>query len=439
MFLVGYWLSFKAEHIRITENEQLMNITNNFSEKFAFSGTVTKELYQTDFQKVFQVKIDNFDTTSTRYFFDKDNKTSVLINIPKNLDLIIGEGVEGKIKFTPLISYPIEWFIRYVWFHHAYAKWTLYTFKKVQKLSKSLFEDIKEKTKQIIFDWFPKKVAALILGITIGNTDLLTGDIKQDFKNSGLTHILVVSGSNIAFVILFLEFFLKYLPISRIIKYIIVLIFLGAYGTITGWEIPVIRATIMGLISYFSIRQSYKVNSVALLFGLAVIFCIVEPLYLLYDSSFGLSFGATLGIVVFQKPIADFFEKKLKFSFFNTIMSVTLAATLGSLPAVIYFFETIGIFGIIANILVAFFMGILLFLSVLYIVLSFLVSESIIYILWYIIYLFGQTILNIGSFFGKIEPINIPQSIKIPLCITLCFIGFLYIIDTEERKILNSK
>lgn len=73
----------------------------------------------------------------------------------------------------------------------------------------------------------------------------MTSDIKSEFKNSGLTHILVVSGSNIAFVILIFSFILQYFPIKEFLKYLIILFFLILYGSLVGWDTPVIRATIM--------------------------------------------------------------------------------------------------------------------------------------------------------------------------------------------------
>jgi hypothetical protein len=73
-------------------------------------------------------------------------------------------------------------------------------------------------------------------------------------------------------------------------KYILIFGFLGLYGSLVGWDIPVIRATVMGIIIYFGITNGWKINSIALLFGIAVILSFFSPLSLLYDASFGLSF-----------------------------------------------------------------------------------------------------------------------------------------------------
>lgn len=57
----------------------------------------------------------------------------------------------------------------------------------------------------------------------------MTENLKEDFKNSSLTHILVVSGANIAFVMLIIDFLLKYFPIHRFIKYGIIFGFVIGY------------------------------------------------------------------------------------------------------------------------------------------------------------------------------------------------------------------
>ena len=51
--------------------------------------------------------------------------------------------------------------------------------------------------------------------MTIGNIELLSSETKKAFTNAGITHILVVSGSNIAFVIVILTGILRYIPMLR--------------------------------------------------------------------------------------------------------------------------------------------------------------------------------------------------------------------------------
>ena len=81
--------------------------------------------------------------------------------------------------------------------------------------------------------------------MSIGNIELLSSETKKSFTNAGITHILVVSGSNIAFVIVILTSILRYFPIGRIIRTLVVVGFVLGYGSLVGWDMPVIRAVAM--------------------------------------------------------------------------------------------------------------------------------------------------------------------------------------------------
>jgi competence protein ComEC len=106
----------------------------------------------------------------------------------------------------------------------------------------------------VIWRGFPEDMAGIILGMTIGNIELLSTEVKKSFTNAGITHILVVSGSNIAFVIVLLTGILRYTPIQRLWRIGIIIIFVLLYGSLVGWDMPVIRAVAMGLITYMAME-----------------------------------------------------------------------------------------------------------------------------------------------------------------------------------------
>lgn len=223
----------------------------------------------------------------------------------------------------------------------GYAKISLATFSRTEK-DKNFFEktitDTKKFTKNLLKKNFPQNNAAILLGITIGNTDLMDSKLKEDFKKSGLTHILVVSGSNIAFVILILTVILRYFPLSRYPRYMIIGTFLFSYGSLVGWEAPVVRATIMGSIAFLSLRSGHKIHSVSIVFLVAWIFLLFSPTALIYDASFGLSFMATLGIVIFNPIFVKKIKPMLRSEVLTQIITVTLSATIGSFGMLVYHF-----------------------------------------------------------------------------------------------------
>lgn len=305
------------------------NLTNDFSEKYEISGMITKKLFQNNTKTTYRLQIHTLQTSEKIFQLQKSDDIGIFVNIPRNLTLNVGDTIRFQEKITPVYKNDtIDNFEKYVWMQKIYGKSSPFSFERITESTKNPFLETQKSVKNLIFNSFPQNIAALLLGITIGNTDLMTEEMKKDFQNASLTHILVVSGSNIAFLILFLEFFIKYIPLKKWGIYGIILSFLFLYGNLVGWEIPVIRATIMGIISYLAISEGWRINSVSFLFLLAIILSFFEPLSLLYDASFSLSFGATLGIIVFHSALFQFLQKYLKFSSLCTIISVTIAATL---------------------------------------------------------------------------------------------------------------
>lgn len=190
---------------------------NNFyNENISITGKIVKKMFQNDYRETFKLAIKNL-KTEEKIFKNNTENINIFVDIPKNLTLNPSDIIsfEGKITEIYDNNEKIQDFERYSWLHKIHGKTSLYTFKREKTADKNTFIETRENVKNLIFNGFPIDISALILGITIGNTDFMTSEIQDDFKNSSLTHILVVSGSNIAFLIIFIGFFLKFFPIGR--------------------------------------------------------------------------------------------------------------------------------------------------------------------------------------------------------------------------------
>jgi competence protein ComEC len=189
-----------------------------------------------------------------------------------------------------------------------------------------------------IFRGFPRDIAGVILGMTIGRVELMSREIQESFRTSGISHILVVSGSNITFLIVLLSGILKYLPLRRRYRISAIMVFVLLYSTLVGWDVPVVRSTIMGLIAFFAIEYRSRVSSLAILFLIGDLLLIYSPLSLLYDPAFGLSFAATMSIILYYAPLLARFRSYHIPSAISSILAITVAASLGTLPVTIYHF-----------------------------------------------------------------------------------------------------
>ena len=114
-----------------------------------------------------------------------------------------------------IIDFPLKGFGSYAWYHEIYGKSTVSVFRHVRNNKSTIQSRIQNWAQSIIFSGFPENISGIILGMTIGNIELLSTEIKKSFTGAGITHILVVSGSNIAFVIIILTSLLRYIPLKR--------------------------------------------------------------------------------------------------------------------------------------------------------------------------------------------------------------------------------
>lgn len=375
------------------------------------SGTIDKKLYTTELSQAYRLSIDNFDNISTQSVDIGDGREiSILVEIPKNLTISVWERISIEWKPKSLYSGELDGFEKYSFLHNLSAKISAPVFTRISTREATPLEHVGYLSEQHIFRGFPRDVAGVILGMTIGNVELMSKDIQESFRISWISHILVVSGSNITFLIVLLSGILRYFPIGKWIRIGGIFVFVLLYSTLVGWDVPVIRSTIMGLVAFFVIEQGSRISSLALLCLIGVIFLIFSPLSLLYDPAFWLSFAATMSIILYYKPL-HIRSKRLGIpSWLWSIFAITLAASLGTLPVTVYHFGTISLGFLFANIAIAMIVWWILFIAVWYLLLGFL-WETFLYFFGFLLYVPVNYIIMVSRFFGAWWVWEVPEDI----------------------------
>jgi competence protein ComEC len=131
----------------------------------------------------------------------------------------------------------------------------------------------------------------------MGDASLTDDTFIARYRKIGLSHLCVVSGSNISFVLCCIVLCCFFLPFRlRIITATLCGI---GYVYAVGGDAPVLRASIMGSIGLISlIFGSTKTDPLRILVLAALLLCLYSPLSIVYDIGFHLSFLATIGILV---------------------------------------------------------------------------------------------------------------------------------------------
>ncbi|OGY89154.1 MAG: hypothetical protein A2458_03835 [Candidatus Kerfeldbacteria bacterium RIFOXYC2_FULL_38_9] len=193
---------------------------------------------------------------------------------------------------------------------------------------------------------------SILLGSLFGVNKALPLAWEEAFRRTGTIHLLVISGSNIVVLSALLLTVLKSLPLSHRTNILLVIGVLALYAIFTGWQPPAVRATFFGSIALVASLLGRKNQALRLLIMVATLMLILNPLLLLFDAGFQLSFLATLGIIVFSK----FLEEKLTFlpEFFGlrAASAVTLSATFTTAPLIAYSFHSFSLVTLPANLIV---------------------------------------------------------------------------------------
>ncbi len=195
----------------------------------------------------------------------------------------------------------------------------------------------------------PPPHSTIAMGILLGVKTELPHFTKNDFKRSGLQHLLVVSGFNVSVVILLVTLCLKNL--GRRVVFLGVLLAVTFFVAMTGAEAPVIRAAIMGSVVGLSAASGRFSDGINAFFLALVLMGLFDPKIVQTDIGFFLSAAATWGILIFVPWLEKFGQRIPNFLEIRTVFFVTLAAQIAVLPILGIYFQELPVTGIFSNLL----------------------------------------------------------------------------------------
>lgn len=199
----------------------------------------------------------------------------------------------------------------------------------------------------------PENQEALVAGVTLGHKSSLSPEFYQALQRTGVLHVVVASGQNVAILGQVLLSGLLLL-MSRRRAVIWVLIAVGVYVLLAGMTAPIVRAGIMGGVSLLAMAWGRQKDGLVAL-GLAVMAMLLVSPMLLFDISWQLSVAATLGILVIYPRWWRWINDKgpVWIRGIGGELGVTLAAQLAVLPLVLLRFGNVSLVGPVVNLMVA--------------------------------------------------------------------------------------
>ncbi len=390
----------------------------NYSGYIRLYYTHTKPIYIGD-KIVVQSKINLYKNILTN-FSDSDK----IINVLENKMLY------GVSNIYPYINFNIE-----------------YTSFSIINYINKIFLPIRNKIKKYLFNQSNTITYSIIQALITGDDNIIPKDIHQNFVDSGIAHILSISGLHISMIILIVSFILSFFNINFYTKITIATITtIIFYTSITLFSISVIRASIMALcilISYYYDRNKNTLNA---LFLACLIILIISP-NAIREVSFQFSFLATLSIVLYYpifeylvlnkiKNINNFYIKKILYTILSFIF-INIITLIFITPFNIYHFSIINLTSLITNIFAIPLTFIIIFSSFITIFFAFFYRPISYYTLKTSEY-FTNLLINISKYFSNIDyfryKIEINLYTTLLIIVLIVILGFIFRIIIENKK-----
>jgi len=228
---------------------------------------------------------------------------------------------------------------------------------------KAIFS-FKDKVKQAVEKIMPLPEISILEALTLGSKKGLSEDLKNQLNITGTRHIVAISGMHIMILSQVLMFLLIGLGLWRGQAFYFTMAILILFIIMIGAPASAVRAGIMGGILLFAQKIGRLNNSGRTIVFTGAIMLALNPLLLKFDVGFQLSFLAVLGII-YLKPIFDGWLNKLLFRRLKSwiekgrlrqevrsIITMTFAAQIATLPILIYNFGRISFISPLANVLI---------------------------------------------------------------------------------------
>ncbi|MGC4031285.1 MAG: ComEC/Rec2 family competence protein [Tepidisphaeraceae bacterium] len=143
----------------------------------------------------------------------------------------------------------------------------------------------------------------LLRALVLGDPDPELRDVQEQFRATGTSHHLAISGMHIAVMGGCVFFVLRLLRSSPRTAWLAAMAFVIAYGAAALPSPPVVRAVLTWLAVGVAVLGRRPVDFLHLLAGVVIVMLLYQPADLL-NAGFQLSFGTVLGLILFAGPVA---------------------------------------------------------------------------------------------------------------------------------------
>lgn len=220
--------------------------------------------------------------------------------------------------------------------------------------------------KRLMFGW--GKAGGLLLALLSGAKEYTDSSISENFRNSGLSHILALSGMHLSMFSSIAIFFGDKIGRKKI-TYILRIVFLILFVWFAGFSPSLLRAFICSCLSLLAVINGTKDPDLLLILCFSFLLQSIISPDDIYNLGFILSYGALTGILLFNKTIFKYLSKLIP-GYFSASLSASISAQILTIPIALSQFGSFSPIGIIATTIVSPLITIFIYIGLLLICLT---------------------------------------------------------------------
>jgi competence protein ComEC len=307
-------------------------------------------------------------------------------------------------------------------------------------VGRSIFE-IQEKIRTHFNKYAPGDASGLLSALILGDKSDVDPEIRDSFANTGVIHVLAVSGLHVGYVLIVLLLFKNMFRLPWGTDRIVVILGLVIFVILTGGKASVVRASIMAAMYVMAPVFNRTANIWNIIGGAALAILCFRPMDL-FDLGFQLSFLAVASIIFFYGWFEKVLPDKLKVTkvshqvlkFIWGLFLVSLAAQIGTLPLTAFVFGKLPLIALIANVLIVPLIGVLVGIGFFLLFLGWIPGMG--FVLGNSAWLISKIITFLTHMFStfSFSTINVNFSLFLVIIYFLVLGSIVFLFDKPKRK-----
>jgi len=290
---------------------------------------------------------------------------------------------------------------------------------------------LRDKSGQVLKNLLAEPYASLASGMLWGDDSGLPVGLVQNFRRTGTSHLLAVSGFNVMVLTEILFWLLVGIGLWRRMASVFVLVLVLMFVIFTGAEPAVVRAGIMGSLLIISRLISRSPDKINLLFGTAAAMLLLAPI-LISNLGFQLSFAAMAGLLFVEPlltPKLTIIPETFKI---RQALAETLAANITTLPIILWQLDQVSLVSPVANLLISPVVMAVFIFGLPLVALNFLGINWLAPLIWALSLVLAY-VVKVIDLLASLPWANAAGSLGAWLVVVICYIVLFYWLDSKKR------